>query len=245
MTKRGGAHKPIPDKIKLFRGKLLRWYASNARSFPWRGKGITLYQAIIAEVLLQRTRAETIRHFYPAFLKKYPGWSRLSAEPRAKLKSFLKPIGLSQQKSVLLKSLAVAMGSKTKRVSLTREQLEALPGVGQYIANAVLSVYYGEREPLLDVNMARVLERYFGPRKLADIRYDPYLQKLAHDILPRARTREFNWATLDFAATRCKASRPFCAGCIFLSDCSWVKNKTKWKGFGDNTNESSKSEQRK
>ena len=31
--------------------------------------------------------------------------------------------------------------------------------------------------------MARVLERYFGPRNLADIRYDPYLQELAHKVV--------------------------------------------------------------
>ncbi len=37
--------------------------------------------------------------------------------------------------------------------------------------------------PLLDVNMSRVLERYFGPRSLADIRYDPYLQNLAQRLV--------------------------------------------------------------
>jgi hypothetical protein len=64
---------------------------------------------------------------------------------------------------------------------------------GQYIANAVLLLCHGEPQPLLDVNMARVLERVFGPKKLADIRYDPYLQQLAMRIVQckkPARTAE-------------------------------------------------------
>ena len=44
------------------------------------------------------------------------------------------------------------------------------------VANAILLVCHEQPEPLLDSNMARVIERVFGPRKLADIRYDPYLQ---------------------------------------------------------------------
>ena len=37
--------------------------------------------------------------------------------------------------------------------------------------------------PMIDVNMARVLERYFGTRKLVDIRYDNYLQSLAKRVV--------------------------------------------------------------
>lgn len=227
MTKRGGLHKPIPRKIRLFRGKLLRWYASNARSFPWRGKRITLYQTIIAEVLLQRTRAETIGSFFSLFLKKYPGWERLAAEPQRKLETFLKPIGLSKQKSLLLHSLAAVINSRPPKRPVTRDYLESLPGMGQYITNAVLTVYYGKREPLLDVNMARVLERFFGPRRLVDIRHDPYLQKLAREVLPRSFAKEFNWAVLDYAALVCKPNRPLCAGCELNNSCLFVKKRNK------------------
>ena len=58
-----------------------------------------------------------------------------------------------------------------------------LPGVGQYIRNAIMIFAQGKNFPLLDTNMSRVLERYFGPRMLADIRYDPYLQGLANEVV--------------------------------------------------------------
>lgn len=41
------------------------------------------------------------------------------------------------------------------------------------MASAILVIQGVDPAPYLDVNMARVLERHFGPRKLSDIRYDP------------------------------------------------------------------------
>jgi A/G-specific adenine glycosylase len=43
---------------------VLDWYYSNGRKFYWRKKGLSNYQYVIAEVLLQRTKAETVAAFY-------------------------------------------------------------------------------------------------------------------------------------------------------------------------------------
>ena len=84
------------------------------------------------------------------------------------------------------------MAKRNGRFPSTRVEVEALPGVGQYITNATLLLCHGEAQPLLDVNMARVLERVFGPRKLVDIRYDPYLQNLAFEIVQCKGAKELN-----------------------------------------------------
>ena len=113
------------------------------------------------------------------------------------------------------------MAKRGGRFPRTRGEIEELPGVGQYIANAILMFCQDEPQPLLDVNMARVLERFFGSRKLADIRYDPYLQKLAREVLPRKRYKEFNWAILDFASLICKARKPLCLKCPLEIRCRY------------------------
>ena len=71
------------------------------------------------------------------------------------------------------------------------------------------------------VNMARVLERYFGPRQMEDIRYDPHLQKLSYKIVNHNNTKEINWAVLDFAALVCSARNPKCSSCIFKVQCNY------------------------
>ena len=56
-----------PDiEIPLFQDKLLSWFKNNGRHyFAWRQKNLTAYEIVIAEILLQRTKAETVEKFYP------------------------------------------------------------------------------------------------------------------------------------------------------------------------------------
>jgi A/G-specific adenine glycosylase len=70
--------------------------------------------------------------------------------------------------------------------------------------------------------MARVLERFFGERKMADIRYDPYLQDLAYRIVAHKNSKEINWAILDFSALICKP-KPLCSLCMLNSRCTYFK----------------------
>lgn len=95
--------------------------------------------------------------------------------------------------------------------------------VGQYIANAAMSVINDEPYPLLDVNMARVLERYFGKRKLADIRYDPFLQELAHNLVTTKNSKVVNWAVLDIASAICISGNSKCSSCFLNNRCKFVK----------------------
>lgn len=54
-------------QIEFFQNALLDWYSKNGRDFPWRKKSATNYELIIAEVFLQRTKAETVAKFLPDF----------------------------------------------------------------------------------------------------------------------------------------------------------------------------------
>lgn len=210
---------PIPRELRRFRRDLLRWFVKFGRNFPWRKASVSKYQYIMAEVLLQRTRAETIAVFFPEFVREFPSWKKLSSASVARLRRYLQPIGLWRRRAVSIKALAREMAKRNGRFPKEREDIEALPGIGQYIANAVLLFCQGMPQPLLDVNMARVLERVFGPRKLADIRYDPYLQELAGQVVKCETPAELNWAILDLAATICLPRKPRCNDCPLVSMC--------------------------
>lgn len=159
------------SKIIFFQSEILKWYKENGRSFPWRNKSATNYQRIISEVLLQRTRAETIAKFYPLFIKKYPSWKQLGYATEQELQNNLKPIGLNKQRGSRLFKLAQELKKRNGRFPKERSEVEEIPMMGQYITNAYELFILKRPAPLLDVNMTRVLERYFGQRKLADIGY--------------------------------------------------------------------------
>lgn len=210
-------------KIKFFQERLLKWYATDGRRFYWRRKGLTNYQYIIAEVLLQRTKAETVAKFFPIFISHFPNWRTLANADVLDIAEHLKPVGLYTQRSIRLKKLAQEMVKRNGRLPRDREELEAIPFIGQYIANAIELVIFDEPSPLIDVNMARVLERFFGPRTMADIRYDPYLQDLSYKVVDHASAKEMNWAVLDFAAIVCKP-RPLCIICCLNSKCIYYES---------------------
>jgi A/G-specific adenine glycosylase len=212
-----------PDwRITAFRTKVLAWYQEHGRDFPWRSGPASNYKKIVAEILLQRTQAETVSSFFPAFVKKYPSWKRLAKASESELQEYLRPIGLWQRRAGSLKKLADEMVERKGRFPREREAIEALPGVGQYIASAVLLFCHGDAQPLLDSSMARVLERYFGPRKLVDIRYDPYLQALSRKVVSGEEPAAINWAILDHAALVCQLKQPLCNSCPLVRGCQYA-----------------------
>jgi A/G-specific adenine glycosylase len=174
-------------------------------------------------MLLQRTKAETVSHYYEEFVRRYPSWAAISNENTKKIASFLKPIGLWKRRAISIKSAADKLSNN--RYPKSREELEGIGGIGQYIANAILLACHGRPEPLLDVNMARVLERVFGRRRFVDIRYDPYLQNLSRAIVTGKDPKAVNWAILDLAALVCKAHDPACNKCPMRSICKHCQEK--------------------
>lgn len=176
----------------------------------------------MAELLLQRTTAVAVANFLPVFLERYPSWASLRRSSLAKLESALKPVGLWSRRARTLKDLALALRARGDRFPVTREELEQLPGIGQYVASAVLLVVHGTAAPLLDSSMARVLERVFGERELADIRYDRYLQELAHALVDGPSSPELNWAVLDLAAVVCRIKDPRCPQCPLVARCKYA-----------------------
>lgn len=211
----------MAEVLTKFREHLMVWFRENGREFPWRENDYPEYMMIVTEALLQRTRAETVASFLPAFFSRFPSWEALAEASVDDIGEAIRPVGLWRQRAPRLKALAEEMMRRGGIVPRSREDLEALPIVGQYIANAILLMSHGEPQPLLDVNMARVLERYFGPRKLADIRYDPYLQGLARAVVNAPDSQYVNWAILDFAALVCKARTPRCQVCPLASGCQF------------------------
>jgi len=219
------------EKIEFFQKQLLEWYKLNGRKFPWRNKSATNYERIISEVLLQRTKAETIARYFPTFIKKYPSWAQLGNASEEDLIEILKPIGLSNQRGKRLYKLAEELKKRKGVFPKDRSVVEEIPMMGQYITNAFELFILKKHSPLLDVNMARVLERFFGPRKMSDIRYDPYLQGLAYKLVNHKNSIKINWAILDFASLICKANKPDCNKCLISKMCFYLANDSKRKNF--------------
>jgi A/G-specific adenine glycosylase len=183
------------------------WYARCGREFPWRAWR-SEYPVVIAEILLQRTRAEVVSGMIEGFLIRYPTWASLADASEAALEMELLRLGLHRRRARTLR----AVGEMGKR-SVSRPY-EEWPGLGQYAARAVRVALDGARLAQVDANVVRIVRRAFkGPWK-ADYRFDERLQRLALEIVDGADdSRRVNWALLDAGALLCRPRKPRCADC--------------------------------
>jgi A/G-specific adenine glycosylase len=190
------------------------------QEFPLAFKDAGTYEQVVVEVLLQRTTASAVAGFFGDFVTRYPGWSELASAKAEDLEAFLKPLGLWRRRAQSLLGIAQYAAKTGGHFPIDAREHRLIPAVGQYVSNAILQFQHGHATPLLDVNMARVIERFVRARKLADIRHDPWLQEAAHWFVRRG-SRELNWAALDFAALVCRARRPLCLECPVSARCRY------------------------
>lgn len=214
--------RPTLEKARWCRRRLLAWYEQHGRQFPWRSQCAGVYQQVVAEVLLQRTQASTVGRFFDAFFDQFRSWDDIDSAPDELLENVLRPIGLWRRRAIALKALAGEMVARRGHFPDSRGELETLPAIGQYVASAVLLFAQGRPEPLLDANMARVLDRVFEPRRLVDIRYDPRLQGLARLLVRSREPARINWAILDLAARHCGSRSPRCDECPLRKRCNFA-----------------------
>jgi A/G-specific adenine glycosylase len=207
-------------KVYYFRKKLLLWYQEHGRAYPWRQSKLTDYEVTVSEILLQQTRADTVKRFYPRFIDLYPSWRSLSKTNMESLEQLLHPLGLSRHKARVLYELANHANENDGHLPGSRTELQSLLGIGHYTASVILNICHASPEPFLDTNMSRVLGRYFGSARQSDIRRDAQAHELARIVLPKNYVKEYNWAVLDLAALVCKARNPTHLNCPIKNKCS-------------------------
>jgi A/G-specific adenine glycosylase len=154
----------------------------------------------VAEILLQRTTAAKVARAFPGFISRYPTWEAMADAPLAELQGALRPLGLWRQKARALLDLANVVEKRGGELPCTRRDLERLPGIGPYTASALMAALFGLHEPLVDVNMARVLGRFFGTEACGSSVRDASLRTLAFHLVQGEHCLLVNWAVLDMGA---------------------------------------------
>ncbi len=209
------------NDVKYFRKKLLAWFDDNKRYFPWRREGISNYEIILSEILLQRTKAETVAKYYNVFFNKYPNWDSLIQATEKDLEAILRPLGLYKHRAKRIMKIVKELKEKDGELPKTKVELQESSLSTLYIANAFELFILKKRAPLLDVNMARVLNRYFHFREFRDVRNDIELQELSQDVINVRNCKKLNWAIIDYAASVCKSRRPQCNICVLKKRCKY------------------------
>jgi A/G-specific adenine glycosylase len=211
----GKESEPLRD---LFVRELLKWHKENRRVFPWRRQRDP-FKVLVAELMLQRTRAEQVVAAYRAFIESFPDVEAVASARIEDLEKILNPLGLRHRIPRFL-ALFKELREKHKGVIPSEfEDLVKLPGIGRYIASAVLCFGFGKNVPIVDANVVRVFRRYFGIRPSKRRPHtDSALWNLASEVVREGNAAEINEAILDFASIIC-TPKPRCEGCPLRITC--------------------------
>jgi A/G-specific adenine glycosylase len=216
MIKGGG----LERVLEFFVQELLKWHRRGRRAFPWR-KERDPFKVLVAELMLQRTRAEQVAAVYQAFIEKFPDIRATASAKIEEVEEILKPLGLHHRIPRLLALFKELNEKYGGSVPSELEELMKLPGVGRYVASAVLCFGFGKNVPIVDVNVVRLFTRYFGVRSSKKRPHtDPTIWNLASEVVKMGNAVEINEAILDFASTIC-TPRPKCRECPLRIACAY------------------------
>ena len=143
---------------------LLRWYDANARVLPWRDDP-TPYHVWISEIMLQQTRAETVKPYFHRFLATLPTVEALANADEPTLLKLWEGLGYYSRVRNLQKAARAVMESHGGVIPADFDALLTLPGVGRYTAGAVASIAYDIPVPAVDGNVLRVLPFILTPQE--------------------------------------------------------------------------------
>lgn len=207
--------------MRLFRRRLLAWFQRGGRTFFWREKRITPYEALVTEILLTKTRAELVATIAPLVLERYATPEQLRSAVPHELERLLYPLGLHRKRTAgLIACAKVIVDELGDRVPTSVARLLELPSVGLYAASAIACVVADEPVAVLDANVSRVYQRYFSlPTPPPRLSAAHELLAFSQRVLPRKSAKMFNWAILDLGGTICTAKIPACERCPLTRTC--------------------------
>jgi A/G-specific adenine glycosylase len=202
---------------------ILDWYAASARDLPWRSPAATPWAVLVSEFMLQQTPVARVLPAYDAWLARWPTPATLAAEPAGEAVRMWGRLGYPRR-ALRLHACAQALVERHGGgVPADVDALLALPGVGAYTARAVAAFAYGQRVPVVDTNVRRVVARAVGgaaepgpPSTTRDL-------AAVEALLPRepARAARFSVAVMELGALVCTARAPRCADCPLRTACAW------------------------
>ncbi len=201
----------------------IRWYDQNARDLPWRKPGVGAWPILVSEIMLQQTPVARVLPAWHAWLARWPEPAALAADTPAEAIRMWGRLGYPRR-ALRLHECAVALVERHGgQVPTDLEQLLALPGVGSYTARAVAAFAYGQRHPVVDTNVRRLVARAVGGQPDAGPATRPADLVATEALLPAepAVAARASAAFMELGALVCTARSPRCGDCPLAGRCAW------------------------
>ncbi len=204
-----------------FSRRLLAWFdVHGRRDLPWQHPA-TPYRVWVSEIMLQQTQVATVIPYYQSFLERFPGVEELAGAELDEVLHLWSGLGYYARARNLHRAARVVCDRHGGVLPLDFDALRALPGVGPSTAGAILALATGQRHPILDGNVKRVLARFAAvPGWPGQAAVSRRLWTLSERYTPVQRVADHTQAMMDLGATVCTRARPRCDACPLRPGCA-------------------------
>ena len=198
------------------RARLLRWYRSRRKAYPWRIRPEP-YGVLVSEFMLQQTQASRVAPAYRRFMRRFPTVVALARATRAEVVREWRGLGYNRRAVALSEAAKSIVRDHGGRVPADPDALIRLPGVGPYTAAAVASLAYGKAVPAVDANVRRIAAR-------AELGIEGYeasqerIKRIAAEWLDTRDPAAWNQALMDLGREVCRP-HPRCSLCPLRNGC--------------------------
>ncbi len=206
--------------MNSFATRLIDWHGRHGRtSLPWQ-KDPSPYRVWVSEIMLQQTQVTTVIAYFERFMARFPDVRDLAeAEPDAVLHLW-SGLGYYARARNLHEAAKIVLREHGGRFPAEFDAVGALPGIGRSTAGAILALSEGQRWPILDGNVKRVLARHRAIEGWpGERRVEKQLWALSDALTPDEQIATYTQAIMDLGATVCTRTRPACQLCPVSSDC--------------------------
>lgn len=204
-----------------FAQALLRWQEKSGRKdLPWQ-QDPTPYRVWISEIMLQQTQVATVIPYYVRFMATFPDVGVVADADIDDVLHHWSGLGYYARARNLHKAAVTIRDRFDGQFPAAFEDVITLPGIGRSTAGAILSLSRGQRHPILDGNVKRVLARYHAvpgwPGK-SDVAEQLWQHAEAHT--PSTIVAAYTQAMMDLGATVCTRTLPACPICPLVVECA-------------------------
>ncbi len=221
-------------QLAALRRDLLKWFRAHRRALPWRvlpaaarnpsqaaaKRDGNSYRIWLSEVMLQQTRISAVIPYYERFMSQFPTAQALAAARDHDVLRYWAGLGYYSRARNLHRAAREIVQRHGGEFPRTHPEALALPGVGAYMAAAVLSMAYDAPHAVVDGNVARVLARLGAVR--GDLRAPRTWNRLAADaqmLLAPESPGDWNESMMELGETICTPRTPRCEICPLARFC--------------------------
>ncbi len=173
--------------------------------------------------MLQQTTVNAVIPYYERWIREFPTVQDVAQAPLQKILKSWQGLGYYSRAKNVHKAAQIICQEYQGQLPRDPQTIRKLPGFGPYTTGAVLSIAFGQRLPIIDANVRRVIMRYLAIQGFADTSQDKQILEFLERILPQKEMSSFNQALMELGALVCRNREPLCLLCPVRGDCSGYK----------------------